>query len=120
MCDLVKGAGATFVARGTAYHATMLEHLMAKGLEHLGFSFIESIAQCPIGFGRRNNQKTPVAMLNWQKDHAITIAAAAKASPEQLAGKFLIGEFVNKEAPEFSDVYWEMSRKAQLQQKEAE
>jgi 2-oxoglutarate ferredoxin oxidoreductase subunit beta len=59
-------------------------------------------------------------MLNWQKDHAITIAAAAKASPEQLAGKFLIGEFVNKEAPEFSDVYWEMSRKAQLQQKEAE
>jgi len=120
MCELVKGAGATFVARGTAYHATMLEQLVTKGLEHHGFSFIEAISQCPIGFGRRNNQKTPVAMLTWQKEHAITIAAAAKVSPEQLAGKFLIGEFVNKEAPEFSDVYWEMSRKVQLQQKETE
>ena len=113
MCELMKGAGATFVARGTAYHAKMLENLLARELEHHGFSFIEAISQCPIGFGRRNNQKMPADMLNWQKDHAITIEAARNAAPEKLEGKFLIGEFLNKDAAEFGDLYWEMARKAQ-------
>jgi 2-oxoglutarate ferredoxin oxidoreductase subunit beta len=120
LCELVKGAGATYVARATAYHVTLLEQLVVKALKHHGFSFIEAISQCPIGFGRRNQQKTAVEMLNRQKEQAITVEAAAKAPPEALAGKFLIGEFVNRQAPEFTDVYREVIRQARQQCEEAE
>ncbi len=44
-------------------------------------------------------------MLEWQKDSAVNIAAAAKLSPEALKGKFLIGEFKNSPEPEYTDEY---------------
>ncbi|MGI6343761.1 MAG: 2-oxoacid:ferredoxin oxidoreductase subunit beta [Bacillota bacterium] len=105
LCELAKGAGATYVARGTAYHAAMLTNLIKKGIENKGFSVVEAISQCPTYFGRRNRMGGPVDMLNWQKEHAVTAAAAAKLSPEQLAGKFVIGELHASEAPEFSEEY---------------
>ena len=120
LCELTKGAGATYVARSTAYHVTLLEQLIGKALKHHGFSFIEAIAQCPIGFGRRNNQKTAVEMLNKQKTQAIGVEAAAKLSPEQLVGKYLIGEFVNRQAPEFTDMHMEIARIAQQRSKGVE
>lgn len=113
LCDLVAAAGATYVGRGTAYHVTMLEQLITKGLKHKGFSFIEAISQCPIGFGRRNKQKGAVEMLDWQKEHAVTREAAVKLTEEQLADKLVIGEFVNKQGrAEFSEAYREMAQKA--------
>ena len=120
LCELVKAAGATYVGRSTAYHVTLLEQLVVKGLQHHGFSFIEAVSQCPIGFGRRNKQKTPVAMLNWQKDHAVTVAAAAKLSAEQLDDKFIIGEFLQRSGPELTDSYKELVRQAQQACKGAE
>ncbi|MDR3564086.1 MAG: thiamine pyrophosphate-dependent enzyme [Negativicutes bacterium] len=120
LCELTKGAGATYVARSTAYHVTLLEQLIGKALKHHGFSFIEAIAQCPIGFGRRNNQKTAVEMLNKQKTQAIGVEAAAKLSPEQLVGKYLIGEFVNRQAPEFTDMHLEIARITQQRSKGVE
>ena len=114
VCELAKAAGASYVGRSTAYHVMLLEQLVGKALKHHGFSFIEAVSQCPIGFGRRNNMKTPVEMLNWQKDHAVSVEAAAKLSPESLDGKFLIGELFKKNAPEFSDMHREIAQRAQL------
>ena len=51
-------------------------------------------------------------MLTWQKDNAVDVKAAAKMSPEQLEGKFLIGELSkedNKE--EYTDMYMEIIQK---------
>ncbi len=120
LCELVAAAGATYVGRSTAFHASLLEDLIVKGLKHKGFSFIEAISQCPIGFGRRNKQKGAVEMLKLQKTNAVPVEAAAKLSPELLAGKFLIGEFVNKEGREFGEVYREMAQKAKQGKGEAE
>lgn len=114
VCELVKAAGASYVARATAYHVMLLEQLVGKALKHHGFSFIEAISECPIGFGRRNKMKSPVDMLNWQKDHAVTVEAAATTSPDLLAGKFLIGELFKKDAPEFTDMHREVAKRAQL------
>jgi hypothetical protein len=35
-------------------------------------------------------------MLIWLKDHAVRVEQAAKMSPEELSGKFIIGEIVNR------------------------
>ena len=113
VCKLVEGAGATYIARATAYHVVLLEQLIAKGLKHTGFSFIEAISQCPIGFGRRNNMKTATAMLQWQKDNAVNLKAATAMSPDKLAGRFLIGEFVDKKAPELVESYGALIKTAQ-------
>jgi len=104
-CKLAEGAGATYVARGTAYHVSLLEQLIGCALKHKGFAFVEAISQGPIGFGRRNKMKSPAEMLAWQRDNAVNVKAAVALGPEKLSGKFLIGEFVNKSAPELTESY---------------
>ena len=105
LCDLARAAGATYVARGTAYHTSQLVDITTKAIMNKGFSVVEAISQCPTYYGRRNKQGTAVDMMNWQKDNAVTVAAAAKLSPEQLEGKFVIGELHKAEAPEYTAVY---------------
>ena len=51
-------------------------------------------------------------MLEWQKDNAVDVKAAAKMTPEQLEGKLLIGELSkidNKE--EYTDMYMKIIEK---------
>jgi 2-oxoglutarate ferredoxin oxidoreductase subunit beta len=106
--ELAKAAGATYVARGTSYHAKMLSDLIYKGAQNKGFSMIEAITQCPISFGRRNKMGSGADMLKWQKDISITVKAAGKLPPEKLEGKLIIGEIYNSEAPEFTEQYAEL------------
>lgn len=102
---LATAAGATFVARATAYHANMLTDLIVKGIENKGFSVIDAITQCPVSYGRKNKMGSAAKMMEWQKECAIPVKAAAKLTPEQLKDKFLIGELHRSEAPEFTAEY---------------
>lgn len=106
--ELAKAAGATFVARGTAYHTQMLVDVIAQGIKHDGFSIIEAITQCPIYNGRQNKLGDAPTMMKWQKDHAVTVEAAKKLTAEQLAGKFQIGVLHREEAPEYTKMYDEV------------
>ena len=115
---LAIAAGSTYVARGTAYHAVQLTDLVAKGIQNKGFSVIDAITQCPISFGRKNKMGGPAQMMQWQKDHAVFAQAAAKMKPEELSGKFVIGELHKSEAPEYTAEYDKMI--ARLQGKGAE
>ena len=105
LCELVKGAGATYVARGTTYHAKQLGDLIAAGAEHRGFAVIEAMSQCPVSYGRRNKMRTAMDILNWEKEIAVNVKAAAKMNPEDLKDKILIGELYKSEAPEFTAEY---------------
>ena len=102
---LAIAAGATYVARGTAYHAMQLTDLVAKGITNKGFSVIDAVTQCPTSYGRKNKMGSPAAMMQWQKDNAVMIQAAAKMKPEELAGKFVIGELHKAAAPEYTAEY---------------
>ncbi|OPL12470.1 MAG: hypothetical protein AVO39_04700 [delta proteobacterium MLS_D] len=106
IAQLCIGAGATYVARGTSYHARLLTDLIVKGAEHPGFSVIEVITHCPVNFGRRNNFESPAQMLLWQKEHGVA-ARKAKAMPlEDMEGKFTIGElYRSTEIPEYLEEY---------------
>ncbi|MCX7919782.1 MAG: 2-oxoacid:ferredoxin oxidoreductase subunit beta [bacterium] len=113
LCKLAEAAGATYVARGTTFHARQLPKYIQNGLQNKGFSFIDIITGCPTYFGRKNKIGGPVEMLQWQKAHAITAKEANSLPPEQLNGKFIIGEFVNKSLPEYCEVYQSIIEKAQ-------
>lgn len=108
LCRLAAAAGATYVARTTTYHAPQLSGLIRKGIENPGFSFIDVISGCPTYYGRRNELRTPVALLEWQRDNSVSIKDAESMTPEQLEGKYLIGELVNRRAPEYCAVYDEL------------
>jgi 2-oxoglutarate/2-oxoacid ferredoxin oxidoreductase subunit beta len=105
LCELAKASGATYVARGTAYHAPMLIDLFASALQNDGFSVVEAISQCPTYFGRKNKIGGAVEMLDWIKESVVNAKAAAALPPEKVAGKILIGELYNAPAPEFAADY---------------
>ena len=98
-------SGATYVARSTAYHVQLLSELLEKALMHKGFSVVETITGCPTYFGRKNKVGGAVDMLNWFKDTAVNIKAAANMSQDKLENKILIGELYSENAPEFTDEY---------------
>ncbi len=114
IAELAKAAGATFVARGTTFHTMQLVDLIAKGIQHKGFSVIEAVSACPISFGRQNKMGGPAQMMEWQRDHGVMVAAWNKMTPEQQQGKFPIGVlFEETGVPEYTESYDELIRVAQ-------
>ncbi|MBE3520272.1 MAG: 2-oxoacid:ferredoxin oxidoreductase subunit beta [Firmicutes bacterium] len=112
LCELVMGAGGTFVARSTTYHARHLTNVIKQAIQHKGFSFVDALSQCPTYFGRRNNMKDALAMLNWYKENAVSRDDWAKMPPAERGSKFPIGVFRDEEAPEYCETYRKVIEKA--------
>ena len=85
--------------------------LIENGIKHKGFSVIEGLSVCPTYYGRKNKKGSAVDMYNWQKDHCIDTAKAAKMTPEELEGKVIIGEMSRCDKPEYTDMYMEIIHK---------
>jgi 2-oxoglutarate ferredoxin oxidoreductase subunit beta len=105
ICRLAEASGATFVARGTTYHATQLDKLITEGIQNKGFSLVEVIVQCPTIYGRKNRLGDAVTMLKWQRDHTLGVKAAEKLSPEELEGKTTTGVLFSRSRPEYCQEY---------------
>jgi 2-oxoglutarate ferredoxin oxidoreductase subunit beta len=103
--ELAVTAGASFVARGTVYHAQLLHQLLEKALRKKGFSLVEIITQCPTYYGRKNRLGTAVEMMKWQRDQAVLVGKAPDPDSESSPEKFTIGVLVDKELPNFMDEY---------------
>jgi 2-oxoglutarate ferredoxin oxidoreductase subunit beta len=103
--ELAVTAGAAFVGRGTVYHAKLLDSLMETAFLKKGFSVVEVIAHCHTQYGRQNRLGSAVEMMEWQRDHAVTVEKAAKMKPEELQDKILMGVLVDKELPVYQDEY---------------
>ena len=103
LSELVKAAGASYVARWTSTHPVQLSNAIKKGLNNNGFSFIEVVTQCPTYYGRKNKLKTSTAMFEFLKENSVNLRKAEKMDEEELQGKIIVGEFVNKTEPEYTD-----------------
>jgi len=102
---LAIGAGATFVARATTYHANILDRFIKQGIEHKGFSVIEILTQCATMFGRKNRIGDSVAILNWFKENSIPVKKARRLSSEELKGKITVGVLQDIAKPEYIETY---------------
>lgn len=111
VCKLAAGAGATYVARGTAYHTNQLIKLIENAIENKGFSLVDAISTCPTYYGRKNKKGSAVDMMKHLKDFAVDAKAAEKLPQEKLEGKFLIGEFKNTTEPEYTEEYMKILEK---------
>lgn len=105
ICMLSAAAGATYVARATAYHANVMKNYVKKAILHKGFSVVEGMSGCPTYYGRKNKKGDAPEMFEFMKNNYVDIKAASKMDEEKLKGKTFIGEFVNKEEPEYTDMY---------------
>lgn len=102
---LAVGAGATFVARTSVYHAAELDRLIEKAIRHRGFSAIEVVANCHTSYGRMNKFASPVEMLKWMKESLVTATTWDKLSAEEREGKIVRGVISEKTLPEFIESY---------------
>ncbi|MDO8473582.1 MAG: thiamine pyrophosphate-dependent enzyme [Dehalococcoidia bacterium] len=103
ICRVAEAAGASFVARTTAYHAVEIDKLVAQGIAKKGFAVIEVLSQCPVFYGRMNRMPSPVKMLMWYRDNS---------SREETPGKMRRGVLVDRDLPEYGDQYLAMVEQA--------
>jgi 2-oxoglutarate ferredoxin oxidoreductase subunit beta len=102
--QLAAGAGATYAAKATVYHVNQLQKYIESALAHKGFSMVEAVSVCPTYYGRKNKKGSAVAMMDWLKDSFVDMKIAEKM-PEKAVGKFIMGEYVNKVEPEYTELY---------------
>lgn len=110
---LAVAAGAVYVARTTAYHYARMDKYIEKAIRKKGFSVVEVFSPCPTYYGRLNKLGNAVEMLKFQRDNAIPIEKANQLSPEELVDKIVIGEFVDREQPDYFAHYEKVTQKAQ-------
>ena len=110
--ELAVTAGASFVARGTVYHAQLLDQLIEKSIVNRGFGVVEVLSNCHIQFGRRNEMGDPVTMMKMLRDRAVGVEKARKMSSGSLKDKFTIGVLADVEKPIYTEEYQKIREKA--------
>jgi 2-oxoglutarate ferredoxin oxidoreductase subunit beta len=104
LCELVKSAGATYVARWTTSHPLQSVKALKKAIRNQGFSYVEIVAQCPTHYGRNNRLGDGPAMMKLQKEMSVRVKRATNLSSEELQNKIFVGEFVNTSRPAYGEV----------------
>ena len=103
LCKLAETAGAPYVARWTTAHPRQVVRSVMKGLRKRGTAFIEVMSQCPV-----HKKMSPVAMLQMFKDNTILIGKER----ESKEGKIPIGEFLDRDRPEWNNSYQKIVNQA--------
>jgi 2-oxoglutarate ferredoxin oxidoreductase subunit beta len=91
ICALAIGAGATFVARTTAFHAMESQRIIKEAIMHKGVSVVEIVSTCPVIYGKMNKKGTASDMLRWYKDNSMSMTEYEKAEPTKREGKLIRG-----------------------------
>lgn len=104
--ELVRGAGASFIARGTTYHVRQLQQLLAKAIAHPGFSFVEVLSQCPTYFGRKNRGGTAAQMMKQMKLTTVPVGSPKASGDDSLVPR---GVIVERTEREYSSNYMDLA-----------
>ncbi len=112
IAELAVAAGANYVARWTVFNYIQGINSIKKALQKEGFTLVEFLSPCPVSFGRRNRMKTAPEMLRWYQKITVPINRAKKMSKEELEGKVVIGEFVDRDRPGLVRAYREYVERA--------
>jgi len=102
---LAASAGATYVARWTVAHVHLLTRSLKKAIQKKGFSFIDVLSPCPTYYGRYNRLGTSLDMIKlYHKISRVRSGIHPSEAGVDLNKEIIVGEFVNIEKPEFSDI----------------
>ncbi len=113
LAHLAAASGAVYVARWTSIHVKRIRESIKKAISKKGFSFVEIITTCPEEYGRRNKLADPVQSMKWLREVSVVRSfidpLEAVAGPE----KIVVGEFVDIEKPEYTDLLLASNRAVQ-------
>lgn len=111
--QLAAAAGASYTARGTAYHTQLTIKAIQHGITYPGFALIDCYSPCPTYYGRKNNKGSAVEMMKYQRDHAVTAEQYAMLSEEEKRDKFIVGKLTQKEYPGYTELYQRLIEQCQ-------
>lgn len=107
---LAHASGATYVARWTVLHTRDLTKSIIEALQRPGFSFIEVLAPCPTGYGRRNREK-PLDTLKIYQDRTVTRNGAHPAEATLDFGRMItVGKFIDCDRSTYRESYEKVCR----------
>jgi 2-oxoglutarate ferredoxin oxidoreductase subunit beta len=112
---MAMASGASYVARGTVLHATMLDGLISDALEKPGFNLVEILTPCHTQYGRKNKFKTVVDMYQWYKKNTMKLDRYRQLSPEEQGAYTPVGVFRDEMRPGLETRYEELRNKLQEQ-----
>jgi len=104
---LAAAAGAVFVARWTVLHARQLERAILHAMGKKGFTFIEVLAPCPVGFGKVNDVGEGVEEMWLYRRQCIVRHDAPLEELDIRLEKnhpIVVGNFVDRERPPYTPV----------------
>jgi len=108
--QLAISSGASFVARTTTYHVQQLSEILGKAIQHVGFSVVEVLSQCPTYFGRKNRLGGASDMMRHYKENTTPLGSDAKQENPKLIER---GIFSERERPEYCREYDQIIERAQ-------
>ena len=103
---LLAAAGANYIARWTTLHARQLKKSILEAFSKPGFTFIEVLAPCPIGFGKSNNITDGLEEMELYRERCV-LAKEGDVHAEELGidlredQPIIIGKFVDRDRPPF-------------------
>jgi 2-oxoglutarate/2-oxoacid ferredoxin oxidoreductase subunit beta len=103
-CELARAAGATYVARGTSYAYQQLVRVIAGGIAHPGFAFIEAMVSCPTYYGRQNRSGDAAQMLLRQHERGIPVEKFDHEGPREKE-RYPVGVLHHVSREEYSAAY---------------
>ena len=105
ICKLAEAAGAGYVARATAYNPIQMRKLIRGGIEHKGFSLIETMIACPTHYGRYNKQGEASRMMQLMNEQSISVEKAKSMTEKEREGRLITGLLVNKDRDDYYTKY---------------
>ena len=108
IAQLAKGAGASFVARTTTYHAKEMIKMIHDAINHKGFSLVEVMSQCPTYYGRKNDLGAAVDMMKGFRDGTVPKGSKKLKEHPELVER---GVLVNEARPEYVSSYMDLIEK---------
>lgn len=106
---LLAAAGANFVARWTTLHTRQLKESILETFGKPGFTFIEVLAPCPIGFGKSNDIKDGLEEMEMYRTRCKLVRDGDVRTEElgiDLRGDtpILVGKFISRDRPAYQPI----------------
>ena len=105
LAHLAAACGAVFVARWTILHVRQVEEAMLRAMQKKGFTFIEILAPCPVGFGKSNDIGEGLdEMWLYEKECVVNDRANLEEINVRLSKdtELVVGNFVDIERPAYT------------------
>lgn len=106
---LMAASGANYISRWTTLHVRQLKEDILHTFSKPGFTFIEALAPCPIGFGKSNNIEDGLEEMKLYRERCVLlddgdVHAEALGIDLREDQPIYIGRFIDRDRPAFKPI----------------